>query len=157
MLVKKTITEIEIREATDKDLSSILSLYSQPDMDNGQVLSIAQSQKLFDRIKSYPDYKIYAAETRGKIVGTFTLLIMDNIAHMGAPSGIIEDVAVEPECQGKGIGRRMMEFAMDLCRKKGCYKLALSSNLKRKDAHSFYESLGFKKHGHSFIVEFTNK
>ena len=49
----------------------------------------------------------------------------------------------------------MMEFALDLCRAKGCYKLMLSSNAKRKRAHAFYESLGFERHGLSFRVGFT--
>jgi ribosomal protein S18 acetylase RimI-like enzyme len=79
---------------------------------------------------------------------------MDNIGHLGTPSAVVEDVAVAPACQGRGIGRRMMAHALDLARAKGCYKLALSSNLKREAAHGFYESLGFEKHGFSFRVLF---
>jgi GNAT superfamily N-acetyltransferase len=48
----------------------------------------------------------------------------------------------------------MMKHAMDECQKIGCYKLALSSNKIRIDAHRFYENLGFKQHGISFSVEF---
>jgi len=44
----------------------------------------------------------------------------------------------------------MMRHALRLCDEKGCYKVALSSNLKRERAHAFYESLGFAKHGYSF-------
>jgi GNAT superfamily N-acetyltransferase len=46
----------------------------------------------------------------------------------------------------------MMEYALQLCSKKRCYKAALSSNLKRKKAHAFYESLGFERHGYSYRV-----
>jgi GNAT superfamily N-acetyltransferase len=66
---------------------------------------------------------------------------------------VVEDVAVSPSHQGKGIGRAMMAHALEECRKAGCYKLALSSNLKRENAHQFYESLGFKRHGYSFVIE----
>jgi len=55
--------------------------------------------------------------------------------------------------KGQGIGTAMMQFAMEECRKAGCYKLSLSSNLQREAAHRFYEGLGFKKHGFSFVVE----
>ena len=41
----------------------------------------------------------------------FALLIMDNLGHLGAPSGLLEDVAVDPERQGEGIGRAMLEYA----------------------------------------------
>ena len=44
----------------------------------------------------------------------------------------------------------MMEYARERCRERGCYKMALSSNLARDEAHRFYESLGFDKHGFSF-------
>jgi GNAT superfamily N-acetyltransferase len=85
-------------------------------------------------------------------VGTFALLIMDNLAHLGAPSAIIEDVAVDPDWQGHGVGKAMMEHALTICRERGCYKAALSSNLRRKRAHAFYDALGFERHGYSFRV-----
>lgn len=78
---------------------------------------------------------------------------MDNLAHMGAKSGLIEDVVIKSEFQGKGIGKQMMLHAMEVCKKSGCYKVSLSSNLKREKAHQFYEGLGFQKHGYSFLIE----
>lgn len=88
-----------------------------------------------------------------EIVGTFELMIMDNLAHMGAPSGIVEDVVVRSDIRNQGIGKKMMLFALDECKKNGCYKMTLSSNLKRERAHRFYKSLGFDKHGYSFQVK----
>lgn len=93
------------------------------------------------------------AEKERVIVGTFALLIMDNLAHQGMPSAIVEDVAVQTTIQGQGIGKLMMKFAMEKSKEAGCYKLVLSSNLKRKEAHAFYESLGFETHGFSFKVQ----
>jgi GNAT superfamily N-acetyltransferase len=94
----------------------------------------------------------YVAFCERKIVGTFALLIMDNLAHMGTPSAIIEDVAVDPEWQGRGVGTQMMKYAFQICGEKGCYKAALSSNLNRKRAHAFYESLDFEQHGYSYRI-----
>jgi GNAT superfamily N-acetyltransferase len=144
---------IEIRDANENDLQDILSLYAQPSMDNGKVLSIVDAQKIFNRIQQYPNYVVYVALMNNVIVGTFALLIMDNLAHIGTPSGIVEDVAVDQNNQGRGIGKKMMQFAMQKCKESGCYKLILSSNVKRTKAHQFYESLGFKQHGISFHVD----
>jgi GNAT superfamily N-acetyltransferase len=47
----------------------------------------------------------------------------------------------------------MMRAAMDLAAAKGAYKLALSSNLRRLDAHRFYDGMGFKRHGYSFSTD----
>ena len=143
---------VVIREASEADLPAILGLYAQPDLDDGDVLPLAQAQRILARFKRYPDYKLYVAADGDEIVGSLALLIMDNLGHRGAPSGVVEDVVVEPERRGEGIGRQMMAFALDRARDRRCYKLALSSNLSRERAHRFYESLGFEKHGYSFRV-----
>lgn len=144
--------KINIREATQADLPAILGLYANT-LDKGEVLNIEDAQTLFTKMQTYPNYKVYLAEKEQVIAGTFSLLIMDNLAHKGTPSGIVEDVAVQNELQGEGFGKQMMEFAMQCCREAGCYKLVLSSNQKREAAHAFYESLGFRRHGFSFIIE----
>ena len=82
-----------IRIATEEDLPGILQLYLQPDMDV-QVLEIEEAKAIFEKMRLYPDYHIYVAEMNGMIVGTFALAIMDNLAHMGSKSGLIEDVNV---------------------------------------------------------------
>lgn len=142
-----------IRQAEENDLQQILQLYAQLEKDKNCGISITAASDIFSKMKRYPDYSIYVAELNGEIVGTFALAIMDNIAHMGASSGIVEDVVVSEDYRRKGIGKEMMTFAMDICRQKGCYKMALSSNQNRNDAHRFYESLGFRLHGYSFRVE----
>ena len=143
---------LQFREATKADLPDILRLLAQPDMDGGTVLPLAEAERLFERMARYPDYRVIVALRDGRIVGSFALLIMDNLGHLGAPSGVIEDVVVDPACQGQGVGRAMMQHALRLCGEKGCYKVTLSSNLTRERAHAFYESLGFERHGYSFRI-----
>ena len=143
---------LDFREATQADLPDILRLLAQPAMDDGKVLPLAEAERLFERMARYPDYRMIVALRDGRIVGSFALLIMDKLGHRGAPSGVIEDVVVDPQCQGQGIGRAMMQHALRLCGEKGCYKVALSSNLARERAHAFYESLGFERHGYSFTI-----
>jgi len=144
---------IEILEAKKEDLPSILKLYAVEDIDNGDMLSIGKAEVIFNRMQSYPNYKIYIAKYNGKTVGTFSLSIMDNIAHLGKSSGLVEDVVVDNTMRSKGIGKIMMEYAMKICKENNCYKMSLSSNLKRERAHSFYEKLGFEKHGFSFLIK----
>jgi ribosomal protein S18 acetylase RimI-like enzyme len=145
--------EILCREATKEDLPHVLGLYAQPSLDDGVVLSLPEAVRIFERMARYPDYKVYVASCEDKIVGTFAFLIMDNLAHMGAPSAVIEDVAVDPQWQAQGVGKAMMQHALKMAAEKGCYKVTLSSNLKRERAHAFYESLGFERHGYSFRVD----
>ena len=142
---------MEIRPARREDLAAILALYADLETD-GQVLDLPAAESIFARMQQYPNYTVYVAVVEGQIIGAFELLIMDNLAHVGAPSGIVEDVVVHPAWRGQGIGKQMMAFALEQCRQAGCYKLALSSNRKREAAHRFYEALGFQKHGYSFVA-----
>lgn len=144
---------LHIRAATEADLPAVLQLYQQPALDDGEALSLARAIAWFHKIQQYPSYQLLVAELSDRrIVGTFVLLLMDNLLHLGAPSAIVEAVAVEPSYQGQGIGRQMMRWAMAAAREAGCYKLVLSSNQRRDVAHAFYESLGFQRHGYSFYV-----
>jgi len=142
---------VDIRPATSADLPALLAMYAvfEPD---GSHLSIEEAERLFRRMQSYPNYTVYAVWEGEKIIGTFALLIMDNLAHNGAPSAVVEDVVVHADYRSQGVGKQMMEFAMQQCWQAGCYKLALSSNRMRERAHHFYEELGFEKHGYSFII-----
>lgn len=149
------MTQIDIRPAIPGDLPAILALYSElesPDFrpDLGEALAA------LNEMRRYPNYVVYVLASETEIVGTFALLIMVNIAHRGAPSGIVEDVVIHPKWQGLGLGKVMMRWAMDACRRAGCYKLVLSSNQKREAAHRFYESLGFERHGFSFSVALSS-
>lgn len=145
---------IRLREATAEDLPQVLALYAQPGMDQGEVISLARAEEIHATFSRYPNYRLFVAnDTDRHLVGSYALLVMHKLGHQGTPCAIVEDVVVSAPNRGQGIGRQMMEHALCLAREAGCYKLALSSNLKRTRAHAFYESLGFERHGVSFLVQ----
>ena len=139
-----------IRKALEGDLPGLLQLYAQQDINNGDVLHINEAKDIFATMKSYPDYHVYVAEEVGEIVGTLALAILHNLAHQGSRSGSMEDVVVEQAHQGKGIGKQMRAFAMEVCKEKACYKVCLSSRLKRSGAHGFYKASDSKSMATAF-------
>ena len=145
---------VEIRDAAESDLAAVLRILAESGIDGGQSFTLEQAREHFARIRQRPGFRLLVAAVEGEVVGTYALLIMEKLGKRGTPAGVVEDVAVLPSRQGQGIGRAMMEHARDACRRAGCYKLALSSNLKREDAHRFYDSLGFERHGFSFVTRF---
>jgi GNAT superfamily N-acetyltransferase len=146
--------DLIIRQATLDDVKDILHIYAEA-LDNGKVITVEKAQKIFLKQQQYPNYQVFIALYEQQTVGTFALLIMENMAHNGTPSAVVEDVGVLPTMQSKGIGKLMMKFALKYAKEKGCYKMSLSSNHRREKAHQFYESLGFNKHGFSFLMELT--
>ncbi len=146
------MVEALIRVAVEADLPRVLALYAAAGIDDELSFTVAEAGEQLAVMASYPSYRLFVAEVDGVVAGTYELLIMDNMAKRGRQLGIVEDVAVDPAFQGRGIGRAMMTHAREECRKAACYKLMLSSNLKREAAHRFYESLGFERHGYSFLI-----
>jgi N-acetylglutamate synthase-like GNAT family acetyltransferase len=143
---------LTIRPATAADVPAVLALLAQPDYDDGDVLSVAEAGAVFEKMARYPSYTLYVAERAGAVVGSYALLIMDNLGHRATPSAIVEQVVVAQAAQSGGIGETMMRRAMADAAAAGAYKLVLSSNAKRERAHAFYERLGFTRHGFSFWV-----
>jgi ribosomal protein S18 acetylase RimI-like enzyme len=144
---------LTIRAATEQDIPAILNLYREGGIDGGISFTVEEAVAHFALLKRYPYFKVFLAELNEAIVGTYELAILDNMAKRGQKAGVVEAVAVHPESQGHGVGRAMMLHALEQCRLADCYKMTLSSNLKREGAHSFYDSLGFKRHGYSFQME----
>ncbi len=144
--------DIELREARDEDVESLLCLYKDLELKEYKRLSVEKAREMLAKIRTYPEYKVFIALMGSETVGTFSLLILDGIPHNGEPSGLVEYVVTKKEHQGKGIGKAMMQYAFAYCRQRNCFKLVLSSNMKREAAHKFYDSLGFEKVGFSFSV-----
>jgi GNAT superfamily N-acetyltransferase len=53
-------------------------------------------------------------------------------------------VRVAEACRGQGLGQRMISWAIDRCRERGCGVVQLTSDVRRPEAHRFYERLGFE-------------
>jgi N-acetylglutamate synthase-like GNAT family acetyltransferase len=60
---------------------------------------------------------------------------------------LIENVAVDPDQQGRGLGRRLMEFAEDHARKLQIRRLALYTNEVMTENQEIYAHLGYRVSG----------
>jgi GNAT superfamily N-acetyltransferase len=123
---------VSFRIAEESDLSDVFRLQSMLTKSSLDVMI-----PMFRRMQLYPNYKIWLANVNRLTIGTFALLIMDNLGHNCAPIGIIENVVVDVKSRRLGYGRAMMLHAAKICREAGCYKLILESNLKLEQAHKF--------------------
>ena len=84
------------------------------------------------------------AERDDRIIGVMQLTFIPGLTRRGMWRGQIEGVRVAAAERGSGVGRRMLEWAIDECRKHGCGLVQLTSDEQRADAHRFYEALGFR-------------
>lgn len=158
---KTTLGATRLRRAGADDLPAVLALFVASGLDQPEDVPLAGAQQSWQAMQAL-GAEVWLAEcelVRGgvEVLGCLTLYVLPLLAHRQAPEALVEDVAVHPKAQGLGLGRLLMEEAMAVARARGCYKLALSSNARRVEAHAFYEHLGFSGHGFSFHVPLTEE
>ena len=100
--------------------------------------------KAFEEIEADKNNELIVAELNGEIVGTLQITFTPSISFQGGKRATIEAVRVDEKYRGQGIGKELMLWAIERARREHCFAVQLTTNDERKDAHRFYENLGFK-------------
>ena len=64
----------------------------------------------------------------------------------GADDCWMEDLFVRPEAQGRGLGRALVEAALQRARERGCLRVELDVDEDNRAARALYARLGFDEH-----------
>ncbi|HEY0533920.1 MAG TPA: GNAT family N-acetyltransferase [Actinoplanes sp.] len=135
--------EVTFRPATRDDLPAIMALLADDDIARARGGYDALPEAAFAQIDADPRNELLVADESGTIVGTCQLTFIPGLSRGGAERMTIEAVRVRSDRRGAGIGRRMMAYALQRARARGCAVAQLTTDKRRADAHRFYESLGF--------------
>jgi GNAT superfamily N-acetyltransferase len=136
--------ELLIRRATEADLPAVVALFGDADgnaRDQGRDASDPAYRAALAAMTD--DNMLMVAEVDGKVAGVFQLTMIRHVAHHGGLVAQIEAVYVDRARRGNGVGEAMMRWAIHEARRRGCFRVQLTSNKLRKRAHAFYERLGF--------------
>jgi N-acetylglutamate synthase-like GNAT family acetyltransferase len=145
-----------VRIATKGDLPRIIELLAQlaPDIaDREDPSRLGMYAKVLTRTEDQGQ-RLVVVEDEGRIVGTLSLVLVENLSHQGAPYAILENIVVDDSARGKRYGETLVMAAVEQAREFGCYKVSLTSNKRRTDAHRFYERLGFIRTHEAFRINF---
>jgi GNAT superfamily N-acetyltransferase len=136
---------MDIRRARQTDLEALIALLQQLSLDDPREDpgALAAYEAAFAEIDADPRQTLLVAVDGARILGTAAFILVPNLSHAGRPYAIVEDVVVDAQHRSKGFGEGLMRRAIEMAREAGCYKLVLTSNRRRSDAHRFYERLGF--------------
>ena len=130
-IYRVTTLSAELSEALARLLPQLSSSASMP------------TDKYLEQMLQNDNTHLFAAEHEGTIVGMLTLVIVD------IPTGRkawIEDVVVDDQARGLGIGKALVKRAIACAKEVGSRKLYLTSNPSRKAAHALYAKCGFEEY-----------
>lgn len=98
----------------------------------------------FAAIEKDPHNDLLVARRGGRIIGVLQLTLIPNLTYEGGWRAQIEGVRIAAEARGQGIGRALVDQAIETAKRAGCHLVQLTSDKRRPDALRFYESVGFK-------------
>ncbi|HSA98180.1 MAG TPA: GNAT family N-acetyltransferase [Candidatus Nitrosotenuis sp.] len=136
---------VKIRKAGKKDAEKILSLLYQlqrPKPKTGA--ENAAFRKLVYQYLDCKGKKIIIAEQDSEVVGVVSMMLLPRLNRTKLELYIPEMVVSENR-RGAGIGRLLMESCVRTAKKEKCFRIRLESGNQRKNAHRFYESVGFEQ------------
>lgn len=90
-----------------------------------------------------PPSDVLVAEADGEVVGVAQLIVFRHVQVHGAWCAELESVHVRADRRGNGIGAVLVETAIERARSLRCHRVQLTSNMERRDAHRFWEQMGF--------------
>lgn len=149
---------ITIGAATANDLPGLIALLVDDPLGRSRegIRSDADRQRYeraFTAIDDDPAHLLMAGRHEGKVVATLQLSLIPALARRGALRAQIEGVRVSSALRGRGVGGALVRWAVEEARERGCDLVQLTSDKQRREAHSFYERLGFERTHEGFKLD----
>ncbi len=140
------------REAGSDDLDAVIRLLAADQLGRSRE-SVRDDnrdryQSMFQRITDDPNNELVVVESEGDLIGTLQITWIPYLSYQGSWRCLVESVRVRSDLRSRGIGAAMMNWVIDRARERGCRIVQLTSDLKRDEAHRFYDRLGFV-HSHA--------
>ena len=136
---------ITIRESTYDDIPSLLELLYElgrpkPQSDN-------ELEKFTALLKNYmqeDDKKILVAQIdNSKIIGMISMVFLSRL-NQNTSEMYVPELIVSQNYRSKGIGKKLINFSIELGKEKKCHRIRLESGNQRIESHNFYKHLGFE-------------
>ena len=139
--------DITLRDARREDVPAIVAMLADDALGvTREVMTEplpASYYAAFDALDRDPNNRLLIAEINGETVGTLQITFIHGLSRQGAKRALIEAVRVASLHRGKGFGEQIIREAVEMARREGCAMVQLTTDKSRKDAHRFYERLGF--------------
>ena len=97
------------------------------------------------------DYCCLVYRRDGECVGVLNLRFEEQLHHAGKIAEIME-LAVDGRYRNRGLGRELLERAIELAKELGCMQIELACNRLRRDAHRFYLRAGMQRYHYKFSL-----
>lgn len=139
---------LEFRQAKLEDVLKIVKLLADDPLgvlreDPSEPL-VEGYLKAFAAIEKDPNNELTTVWLKDQLVGCMQITFIPYLTHQGSWRALIEGVRIHRDFRSQGLGEKMIEYAIQRAKEKGCSMVQLTTTKTRSDAIRFYEKLGFQ-------------
>lgn len=137
---------VTIRPATPHDFAAVRELTTAAYVTAGHIdPESSYAQILVDMVVRQDG--LYVAEVDGHVAGAVNIVPPGSQKSQVAydNEGEFRMLAVAPYYQGRGIGRALVQFALDLAQTQGLDQVAITTMASMTSAQAMYEAMGFHR------------
>lgn len=139
-----------IRKLAKSDFNNkYLDLLDQLSSTNQENITYDKFELFINQLNN--NHNIYVIEKNNKIIASGTLLIENKIIHNFGKVGHIEDIVVDFNERGSGLGKLIINHLIETAKNLNCYKIILNCN---ESNVKFYEKCGFVKKELEMVIYF---
>ncbi|WP_413192506.1 GNAT family N-acetyltransferase [Pararobbsia alpina] len=146
-------TALTIRNAAPDDASAIGALYRQLVSDPHVRVDSSRIQTILHD----PRTCLFVCDVNGQVVATALVSLCFDVMYGDQPFAVVENVVVDTQHRGNGIGEKLLHEIERFCADKDCSKITLTSSASRVDAHRFFERVGFLSDAKRAFVKYRRQ
>lgn len=137
---------MQIRKAEASDYEQVMQLYN---LFIGEDKYSRHDNDSFQKVLASESNYIFVAEEEGKLIG-FATCSMRYIIRYPHPVSQLDELFVLAEYRRHGLGKQLVEKVEQTAKENGCSLMYIESGYDRKEAHVFYEKVGYTNNGYYF-------
>ena len=117
--------DISIRTTQNRDLRALLGLYAHLHATDAAIPDEPQLEQIWNQFLSDPKLHCFVAEFNSELIASCTLAVVPNLTHGARPYGLIENVVTHADYRRRGVGTRLLRYALQVAWQYDCYKVML--------------------------------
>ena len=118
----------------------------------GYPVDAATVENRLERQSSLPTTEVLVATREDRVIGLATLAIIPTLHRPGDVCRITAFV-VDANERRSGVGRRLIDGIESFAREHACFRVEVTSNGARAEAHEFYRALGYQELPKRFVKD----